>query len=99
MIIGAELDITMTVLSKSAHDTMDSVQFISTKLQGGSKKVDEGSEKVTPPTVMRKSMPQMITTDFPIIAYKGFISDNSELIIANFAYRESKTLILSLQKW
>ena len=52
-----------------------------------------------PPSVVRASIPLHITTDFPITAYNGFSADNSELVIANFAHKEPKSLILNLGEW
>lgn len=38
-------------------------------------------------------------TNYPLIAYKNYNSDNSELVIGNFARKEAQSLILNLVDW
>jgi hypothetical protein len=40
--------------------------------------------KVSPPKI-QSPIPQHFITDFPMIAYKSFVSDNSEIVLANIA--------------
>ena len=44
-------------------------------------------------------MPQSYITDYPILAYNSFTSDNSEIVIANLGIKGDNQCIVNLGNW
>ena len=61
---------------------------------------EDGTEevKVSPPNI-QSPIPQHFISDFPMIAYKSYVSDNNEIVLANIAQKNELQHILKMENW
>ena len=48
---------------------------------------------------MNNPTPQSWVVDYPVVAYKSFLPDDSDIVIGNFARREDLQLAVNLGNW
>lgn len=61
-------------------------------------KTEEGDLVWQEPAV-QSPIPQQFIVDYPLIAYKSFMSDNSEVVICNMALQKEPQHILHMRTW
>ena len=49
--------------------------------------------------LIQSPIPQHYSFSYPIIAYKSFLSDNSEIVLCNTALKKEPQHIIKMRKW
>ena len=93
----SERDISFVSVGYEYINSAPTVNFFTYDLRK-IKNEDTGELAWQEPTV-QSPIPQQFIVDYPLIAYKSFMSDNSEVVICNMALRKEPQHILHMRTW
>ena len=107
MTISKTLDLTVCILSSDQQKGKTHVKFLEDKLvvstgensTANDQKDGKDESLMNSTTVVQGSTSQTWSVDYPLLVYSSHLPNNSELVIANLARRNSKPRRLSLGNW
>ena len=93
----SEQDIKLVSVGYEYTNSAPNVNFLKFNLR--KVKNEDTGEMIDQRPVIQTPMPQQYIIDYPIIAYKSFMSDNSEIVITNLALKKNSQIVLRLRTW
>ena len=74
------------------------LKFLTDKMQAGVTRTNaKGVEEKS--TEVQGSLSQTWMADYPLIAYNSYLSDNSQIHLANLAEKQGQKYIIELNEW